>query len=355
MAFEKQIEFAYEPTVMYTTSEAWPQAREPVLRRMADGSLCSLLYMGGPSEPHPENVVGIVRSYDDGKTWGEPEVVCKHPTRPTWGTEIFTDGPRPFAAFHTYVYETFFTEIRAFFSYTDDSGKTWSEPFGIPGVPPNLSIRQGRILQDGSWIFPVYWVEQTRLYTVPGDRGWQFCCGAIRSTNQGKSYSLHGYIIDPEPLQFWEPEIIECEAGHLRMYIRSSRGFLYESESFDSGLTWSEAHTTGISNPGTKVVVYRVGDKLAMFNNTCSKEHSFRDVLELLISDDNGKTWSRSLPVAKLKQHQLHVWNDDHTVVTQVAYPHGFTDDERQMLYLAIDGVREFYMVKIPYSDILGC
>ena len=37
-----------------------------------------------------------------------------------------------------------------------------------------------------------------------------------------------------------------------------------------------------------------------------------------------------------------------------MAYPHGFADDEREMLYLALDSVKKFFLVKIPYADILG-
>ena len=36
--------------------------------------------------------------------------------------------------------------------------------------------------------------------------------------------------------------------------------------------------------------------------------------------------------------------------VKMVSYPHGFADDERQILYLAVDTMDTFKMLKIPYS-----
>ena len=64
-------------------------AREPVLRRMADGSLVCLFLTGGPTEPHNDNHVVISRSLDDGCTWSVPEPLFSHRGRAVWATELF--------------------------------------------------------------------------------------------------------------------------------------------------------------------------------------------------------------------------------------------------------------------------
>ena len=51
----------------YKIAEFSPYAREPVLRRMKDGSLVCLFLTGGPKEPDNDNVVKITRSEDEGK------------------------------------------------------------------------------------------------------------------------------------------------------------------------------------------------------------------------------------------------------------------------------------------------
>ena len=78
------------------------KAREPVLRRMKDGSLICAVLTGGDMEPQNENVVQIVRSLDDGETWSAPETVFKHKKRGCWCSEIFTGCERVFAFVHTY-------------------------------------------------------------------------------------------------------------------------------------------------------------------------------------------------------------------------------------------------------------
>jgi hypothetical protein len=135
--------FAYEPHVMFTADETWSHGREPVLRRMPDGSLFSTIFSGGIIEPDPGNVVLGIRSEDDGETWSRPQVVSRHPSRPTWATEVFTDGDLPLLFVHTFHCETYYFEIKSYVSTTHDSGRTWTGPVSVPGVPANFSVRTG--------------------------------------------------------------------------------------------------------------------------------------------------------------------------------------------------------------------
>ncbi|OQA80370.1 MAG: Sialidase precursor [Lentisphaerae bacterium ADurb.Bin242] len=355
------IEFAYEPVEMWKADGEFTYAREPVLRRMPDGSLLSLIYTGGPREPSRENVAAVIRSRDDGATWSYPEILFRHPRRPTWPTELFTETERPFTVFQTFNIDCNYCELRSFLSYTDDSGKTWSEPVSFAGVPSNFSARQCKVLSDGTWLLPVYWMEVRGNWTLEAPyiaEGWYFVSGVLRSSDRGGSWSLHGALSCGKKLLSWEPEVVELTPGHLRMFIRceSPEHVLWESDSLDFGKTWSAPVPGSISNPGTKVVVYKVGDRLVMVNNTCGREHPDRNSLELLISSDAGKNWSRRLPLARLHRSG-NPWDgffDAGAALPQVAYPHGFADDREEKLYLAIDSVRKFFLVKVPYKDILG-
>ena len=60
-------DFFYDATVALCAKPEYAFAREPVLRRMADGSLISTALSGGPGEPHEDNFVLSVRSEDEGK------------------------------------------------------------------------------------------------------------------------------------------------------------------------------------------------------------------------------------------------------------------------------------------------
>ena len=356
--WQNQIRFIYSPDVIFRCNEQFSYGREPVLRRMPDGSLLSLIYTGGYKEPHPENVVAAVQSYDDGKTWSEPRVLFSHPERACWGSELFTEGAKPELFFMTYLPDTLWNEIRAFISTTDDSGRTWSEPRSVPGVPPNFIVRQGKVLHDGSRIIPVYWLEQKHAWKIPNYRDGaigEATCGFLRSENDGKSYSLHGYL---QGAWLNEPEVIETSPGNLLAFLRSKAGVLMKSSSRDSGRTWSPPEKTAIPNPGSKIVLYRVRDAIVLLNNVCPLDANapkWRNRMELWVSRDACRSWCKKLLLAEIPDYvpNPYFWIDrEH--VPMISYPHGFADDEKELLYVALDAVFEFYLLKIPYADILN-
>lgn len=353
--------FSYEAHLMFRANAKWHHGREPVLRRMPNGDLISIFYSGGRTEPDPGNVAAIVRSDDDGKTWSEPCQVFAHDTRCVYATEIFTEGMRPFAAVHTYEYGGYFSELRASFSVSDDSGLTWGEPFTIKGVPPNFCVRQGRLLSDGTWIFPVYWVEQDagwnfdlRKVGISGIRGWRFSSAVIRSHDLGQTFSLGGY--QAHPVGFWEPDVIETHPGRLVMFLRCDQGgVLWRSDSPDFGVTWTPAEPTDIPNPGSKIVLFQIEGKTVLAHNPTS---TGRRVLELWVSEDRCATWRRKIRLAEIATEgsgaveepitKLGNWTTD-----IICYPHGFADENQRLLYLACDSVHAHYLLKIPFADIL--
>ena len=353
-------EFRYEPSIMFAADDTYLMAREPVLRRMPDGSLFSLIYTGGPCEPHPENLVAAVRSTDDGKSWSYPQELFKHPRRSCWGTELFTGGDQPFMIFQTFDTPSYYQELRAYVSTTSVNGLSWSEPQTLPGVPVNFSVRQGRVLSDGSWLFPVYWQEVRSSWRNILDWGkfnprstWFFVSGVIRSTDRGRSWSLHGSCSTGATLSAWEPEVIEVAPGKLRMFIRceSPEHCLWEAESSDYGVHWTEPVPGPVSNPGTKFTIYKVRDQWVMLNNLCGKDGAgaTRNVLSLLTSPD-GRNWKEKFEIARVTRRTP---DSPFEPLPQMSYPHGFADDKEQALYLALDAIRKFFFVKIPYADIL--
>ena len=212
------------------------------------------------------------------------------------------------------------------------------------------------MLSDGSWLFPVYWLDQRKEWTSYGAPGACYTSGVIRSTDGGKSFTLHGAVETPG--NAWEPEVVELEPGHLKMFVRYEHpeAVLWESDSFDSGLTWSPAKPSTIPNPGTKFVIYRIRGRHVLVNNVCTPETRTRDLLEIWVSDDNLQSWSKKLPLARLHKENPDTWQgfwDGGDALPQVAYPHGFADDKEEKLYLALDSVRKFFFLKVPYSDLL--
>ena len=76
------------------------------------------------------------------------------------------------------------------------------------------------------------------------------------STDEGKTWSLHGALKAPE----WALEcmITELKDGRLWLLTRTGGGFLWESHSTDKGRTWSEAKASTIANPGSRFFIRRL-------------------------------------------------------------------------------------------------
>lgn len=357
METEKNIDFIYNPSIIFAKDEIWSYGREPVLRRMPDGSLICLIYSGGIKEPHGDNVALITRSNDDGETWSKPEVMFSHDSRAVWPTEVFTEGDRVFAIIHTFEVGGWYTELQAYMSYTDDSGKTWSEPVSVKGCPNNIAVRQGKVLSNGNWLFPVYWQEEEggwnwkskgKLFRGNEEK-WFFRSGVIISSDKGDTFTLHGYLKNDN--QMWEPEFIELEPNHLLMYLRSGTGVLWKSESFDCGITWSPAEPSDIPNPGTKFVMLKINDKVILINNT--DQGGSRCNLELWTSNDNCKSWDNKIILAKYSGNRQEVdFDKEYHKVPWICYPHAFADEKQKIIYIACDSVDKHYLLKVPFCKI---
>ena len=139
MDLKEKYGFTFPVSSMITARPNFHYVREPVFRRMPDGSLFSVGLSGGLMEPANENVVVAVQSYDDGQTWTLPRVLFRHSERAVWATELFTEGPRPLLFVHTYHAASQYREIHTYVSTTRDSGKILD-----PAAKPALRYCQCR-------------------------------------------------------------------------------------------------------------------------------------------------------------------------------------------------------------------
>jgi len=336
-------QFTYGARLIFDAGETWQQAREPVLRRMPDGSLLCLHYSGGPREPHDDNVVLVTRSRDDGATWSEADVLFSHPTRAVWATELFAEGGEPPCIFvHTLDAASHYLELKTFRSFSADAGGTWSEPVSLPGGASGCSVRQGIALRDGTWVFPIYWQEalsgwnwqKTGPDYLPHPT-WRFYCGALRSEDCGRSFTLHGNL--RADVDLWEPNIVETAPDQLLMLMRAPiHGVLFRADSTDGGRTWSDPYATGIANPGTKFTLLSLDQRLLLINNAHGHE---RTHLSLWVSDDGGDTWQRKLDLCPPDLRMF--------------YPHAFADPARETIYIACENAKQHYLTRVPFADVL--
>ena len=329
-------------TLIYDYDEIYGYAREPVIRRMPDGSLICLSLSGDETEPRPGNVVLLLRSADDGASWSEPEVLFSHSCRGCWATEIFTEGDLPMIVVHTYLGDsTTYREIQTFRSYSHDGGKTWTEPVSFPSGLDNVSIRQGIVMSNGEWLFPLYWQPTSKGFDWVKHpvSGWSmFRSGAAISPDRGKSYFRTGEIAMNDGCA-WEPNAVELEDGHIVMLTRNEKiSTLGRTDSFDYGRTWSQTVPSPFENPGTKLSLLKVEGKIVLLNNF-NPTFKVRKNLELWVSSDHMQTWEKKIQLA----------NPDE----RLFYPHAYADHQQRILYITCENAHQHYLIKLPYDQFL--
>lgn len=318
-------------------------AREPIIAVMPDGSLVCIMTTGGPTEPHNENYVVIVRSEDEGKTWSKPEKLFDNARRGVWVTEIFTAGEAPMMVVHTYNAEVPYKELQTFVSYTYDNGKTWTAPVSMAPHSSGLCIRKGFVLSNGDYFFPVYF---TRIKDRFGDykewneegfwKGSYHSCAALVSSDGGKHYTPYGCF----EKNLWEPNAVELEDGHILMFMRDSNvSYMNMAESFDYGRTWNHIGNTDMPNGNSKITVEKINGKVILVSNaSATLGFDARTNLQIQISDDNCKTWREPIFVSSPEEHLF--------------YPHIAVDYNKNLLYLAYENAKQQYLNVYTFEEL---
>lgn len=89
-----------------------------------------------------------------------------------------------------------------------------------------------------------------------------------------------------------QPSVWEVDNGHLVALCRSTNSILYKSESFDDGITWSEAVKTNIPNPNSAVDVATSGSTLVLVYNPIGGNWIRRTPLSISISELDGLVYT---------------------------------------------------------------
>lgn len=327
---------------------------DTTLRELPDGSWILFMLAGGDTEPSPLNYTGVTRSYDKGKTWTplerfdvgfprEGKTIGQGPT------ELMILGQRSTLFFSTHS-KHWANDWRSWFLTSDDSFKTWSKPFEVPGrLKERTFIRKHIVTRDGRIMIPFqhYIGPDDQQDRAPLDRDFTNPRnGVLISNDNGQTWTEHGNIrLTPNSRYFgWaENDLFEHPDGRITMVIRADGlgGMLYKAESKDGGKTWPEfASLTPIPNPGSKTTLYNLGgDNVAILHNPNSKQ---RTPMALWISFDGMKTW----PYQRVLQAESVDGPKG-----RMNYPDGFVSADKQWLHFAFDDNRHravHYSAKLP-------
>lgn len=91
-----------------------------------------------------------------------------------------------------------------------------------------------------------------------------------------------------------QPTLWESQPGNIHALLRSTRGKIYRTDSFDFGRSWCAAYSTLLPNNNSGVDVVRLENgTLVLACNPIEGNWGRRYPIALLASQDNGMTWSQ--------------------------------------------------------------
>ena len=193
------------------------------------------------------------------------------------------------------------------------------------------------VARDGSWLFPVaLW-------------GAAPSACVLESLDAGRTFKELGGATLPEDIrEYDEHNIVELMTGGLRAYMRTDAKCghaIWQSESLDGGVTWSEPRACDFLQLNSRIFVRRLKDGrlLLVKNGGLNEKLEKREKMMAFLSDDDGRTWKGG----------LMLWDRFYC-----SYPDGDQGADGT-IYLVFDGnrfgkEREMYFSRFTVDDVLA-
>ncbi len=293
----------------------------PTLARRKNGEL--LLAFSGGREAHvcPFGRLELMRSKDDGRTWGWPQVVYDSPIddrdagimETPQGSILLTNftslhyakefeaalkipAGQPgswesvkraewHAAHYRLNAEDRQRELGTWMWRSTDGGVTWSSRYRAPCHSPHgpTATHDGRLVYCGVTM----WTEDRII-------------GAWESTDDGQSWKLLGTLPTrpgDDSNSYHELHAVESGSGklivHLRNHNQNNQLETLQSESIDGGKTWSVPHSIGVWGFPSHLLRLKDGRLLMTYGH---RRKPFGNQARL--SHDGGSTWSDPLTIS---------------------------------------------------------
>ncbi len=267
---------------VFDEERPFPQSHASTLVRMGNGEFL-VAWFGGTEERDDD--VGIWMSKGQSNAWSSPKEVAKIRNDAHWNPVLFEDEKGEIHLFFKVGKEI--ADWETWIMSTNDFGETWTEARelvagdkGGRGPVRNKPI----ILSNGRWLSGAS--HEMNEWDAFVD--W--------SDDKGQNWESSAYITsDIERVKkkgLIQPTLWESEPGKVHMFLRSTEGYVYRSDSDDYGTTWSKAYKTDIPNPNSAIDLAQLENgKLALLYNPDAKNWGDRSTLILAFSSDNGETW----------------------------------------------------------------
>ena len=337
----------------------YPTAHAPALLELPNGDMLCC-WFAGTYEGSADIRIICSRLERDDDRWSKPVDISGDPTRSEQNPSLFYGPDDAVWAIYTAQLDRqagkdnmqFTSQIRC--QKSTDGGRTWG-PYETLFAREGSFCRQPiQVLANGRWIFG-NWLCTDSVDGLSGDpTAFQI------SDDQGKTWRQ---VDMPNSRGRVHANVVEMDDGHLLAFMRSREAdFIYRSESFDWGDTWSEPKPTPLPNNNSSISALRLqsGRVAIAYNPTCTPDPKpgkaawpgLRCPVAVALSEDGGLTF----PIVRwMERGEGYMGEENRTNNKQYEYPY-LMQSRDGMLHLAYAAFTRLGVKYVRFSeqDVLG-
>lgn len=337
----------------------WRTCHGPGMVELPNGDLLCCWFAGtfeGDADIH----IVCARLPKGADKWEEPVNVSSDPTRSEQNPSLFL-GPDG-AVWCMYTAQLgrvpgkdnmqYTSQVRCQKSF--DGGKTWGDYETVFPEEGTFSRQPIQVLKNGRWIYGT-WICTDAVDGLAGDPS------AFRiSDDQGKTWRM---VMMPKSNGRVHATVVELDNGHLVAFMRSREAdFIYRSESFDFGDSWSEPKPTVLPNNNSSISAIRTqsGRIAVAYNPTCVSEDmrskcawpGLRCPVAVALSEDGGETFPM---IRWMERGEGYIGDENKTNNKQYEYPYLMqsADGRLHLTYAAFTRKAVKY-VSFTETDVMG-
>lgn len=297
---------------IFTKNKKAPSCHASTILPLDNGTVLAA-WFGGAREG--DNSVEIwLSARDTDGIWSTPVAVSENDRIPHWNPVLYQQSNGDIILY--YKYGEKISHWITKYIVSKDNGATWSSPaILVPGDTSGgrgpvknkcLKLSNGRLLAPASTEQHKKWIP---FIDISDDDGitWRFNSYMERPKYRG---AFAGLI---------QPSLWEDSDNNVHCFMRSDKGAIYRSDSFDNGETWCKPYRTRIpnNNSGIDCATDKNGNVWLIYNPV-DVNWGVRHPLSLAYSRDNGKHFTEvlvpepgngefSYPAIVYKDNTLHI------------------------------------------------